>query len=114
MKLIRYKDWIKGSSYQKRILLTDFDKQINLIEDVIIKANGDIPLHNHKLTEEIFYITKNSAVMTVDDEKFKVNEGDMIYVDKNEKHGFENKSNEELKMIVMKINFHKGDSYLKV
>ena len=32
---------------------------------------------------------------------------------KNEKHGFENKNDKELKMIVMKINFKKGDSYLE-
>lgn len=36
-----------------------------------------------------------------------------IYVGKNEEHGFRNNSNKEFKMIVFKINFKKGDSYLK-
>ena len=112
MKIIKNKDWIKGEMYRKRILLDNFNKNINLIEDVIIEANGSIPLHHHDFTDEIFYIVNNSAIMIVDDEKFKVSEGDMIYVNKNEKHGFENKNELELKMIVMKINFHKGDSYL--
>lgn len=113
MKLIKHGNWIKGNSYQKRILLDNFDKQINLIEDVIIEAGGSIPLHSHNFTDEIFYITKNSAIMVVGNKKIKIGEGDMIYINKNEKHGFENKNDKELKMIVMKINFKKGDSYLK-
>ena len=113
MKIIRNKEWINGENYKKRILLDNFNKNINLIEDVIVEANGNVPLHYHNFTDEIFYIVKNSAVMIVDNEKFKVSEGDMIYVNKNEKHGFENKNDSELKMLVLKINFQKGDSYLK-
>ncbi len=113
MEIIKNKEWIRGKEYRKRILLDNFSKNINLIEDVIIQAHGRVPLHYHDFTDEIFYIVKNSAVMIIDDEKFKVSEGDMIYVNKNEKHGFENKNDLELKMIVMKINFQKGDSYLK-
>ena len=84
-----------------------------MIEDIIVEAKGEIPMHEHNLTDEIFYIIENSAIMIVDDQRFKVKEGDMIYVEKNEKHGFKNESNKELKIIVMKINFQKGDSYLK-
>ena len=113
MQLIKHNNWIKGKSYQKRILLDNFDKQINLIEDVIIEAGGSVPVHSHNFTDEIFYITKNSVTMIVENEKFEVDEGDMIYVNKNEKHSFENKNSKELKMIIMKINFQKGDSYLK-
>ena len=113
MKLIRHDNWIKGESYNKRILLDNFNRQINLIEDVIIEAGGEIPLHKHSFTDEIFYIVKNTAIMIIDSQEFKVSAGDMIYVNKNEEHGFKNKNDKELKMIVMKINFKKGDSYLK-
>ena len=51
--------------------------------------------------------------MIVNDEEFQVNPGDMIYVDKKESHGFRNESDNEFKMIVLKINFKKEDSYLK-
>lgn len=113
MKLIKHGNWIKGESYQKRILLDNFNKQINLIEDVIIEAGGKIPLHQHDFTDEIFYIVKGLITMTVDNQKFQLSASDMVYVDRNEKHGFKNESNEESKMIVMKINFQKGDSYLE-
>ena len=113
MELIKHDNWIKGKNYQKRILLDNFNKQISLIEDVIIVAGGKIPLHKHNSTDEIFYITKSLAIMTVDAKEFKVSPGDMIYVNKNERHGFRNNDNKEFKMLVMKINFQKGDSYLK-
>ncbi len=51
--------------------------------------------------------------MIVNNEEFEVNPGDMIYVDKNESHGFRNESDKEFKMIMFKINFQKGDSLLK-
>jgi len=113
MKYIKNKNWILGKSYKKRILIEDLKGKINLIEDVIIEPKGIIPIHKHDFTDEIFYITGNSAIMIVGNREFRVKPGDFIYVEKNEKHGFKNDSNKEFKMIVFKINFKKGDSYLK-
>ncbi len=113
MQRINHNNWIKGKSYQKRILIEDLKKKINLIEDVIIVPKGEIPCHSHDFTDEIFYITENSAIMIVNNEEFEVKIGDMIYVDKNESHGFRNESNKEFKMIMFKINFQREDSLLK-
>ena len=113
MQRINHNNWIKGKSYQKRILIEELKKKINLIEDVIIPPKGEIPCHSHDFTDEIFYIVNNSAVMIVNDEEFEVNPGDMICVDKNENHGFRNESDKEFMMIVFKINFQKDDSLLK-
>jgi len=113
MQRINHNNWIKGKSYQKRILIEDLKKKINLIEDVIIIPKGEIPCHSHEFTDEIFYITENSAIMIVNNKEFEVKPGDMIYVDKNESHGFRNETDKEFKMIMFKINFQKGDSLLK-
>lgn len=113
MKLIKNQEWISGESYKKRILLENLKEKINLIEDVIIEPRGIIPVHKHNLTEELFYITENSAIMTVNGKEFEVRPNNMVYVDKNEKHGFRNESGKEFKMIVFKMNFEKSDSYLK-
>ena len=113
MELIRDKEWIPGKNYKKRILIKDLKEKINLIEDVIVEPHGEIPLHSHEFTNEIFYITENSAIMVVNGKEFQVNPRDMILVDKKEEHGFRNKSDKEFKMIMFKINFQKGDSYLK-
>lgn len=113
MQKINHNNWIKGESYQKRILIEELEEKINLIEDVIIAPKGEIPCHSHDFTNEIFYIIKNSAIMIVNNKEFKVDPGNIIYVDKNESHGFRNESDKEFKMIVFKINFQKEDSLLK-
>ena len=113
MQRINHNNWIKGKNYQKRILIDELKGKINLIEDVIVVPKGTILCHSHDFTDEIFYITNNSAIMTVNDKEFEVSPGDMIYVSKNESHGFRNESNKEFKMIVFKINFQKGDSFLR-
>ncbi len=113
MQRINHNNWIKGKSYQKRILIEELKEKINLIEDVIVVPKGEIPCHSHDFTDEIFYIINNSAIMIVNNNEFKVNPGDMIYVNKNESHGFKNESDKELKMLVLKINFQKGDSLLR-
>jgi mannose-6-phosphate isomerase-like protein (cupin superfamily) len=113
MQRINHNNWIKGKSYQKRILIEELKEKIDLIEEVIVVPRGEIPCHSHDFTDEIFYIINNSAIMIVNNKEFEVNPGDMIYVDKNESHGFRNESEKEFKMIVFKINFQKGDSLLK-
>ena len=88
------------------------EKKLDIIEDVIINPRGEIPLHSHKFTEEIFFIRQNHAIMTVDNNSFKVQEGDVVFVNKGESHGFKNLSNDEVKLICLKINHKKGDSFL--
>ena len=113
MQRINHSNWVKGESYQKRILLEKLKDKLSLIEDVIVSPYGKIPCHSHKFTNEIFYITENSAIMIVNNEEFEVNPGELIYVNKNEIHGFKNESDKEFKMLVLKINFQNGDSFLK-
>lgn len=113
MQKINHDNWVKGESYQKRILIDGLEEKINLIEDITIVSKGEIPCHSHDFTDEIFYMISNSAMMIVNNEEFEVNPGDMIYVNKNEDHGFRNDSDKEFKMIVFKINFQIGDSFLK-
>ena len=113
MKIIKNKNWIPGESYKKLILVEGLKSKINLIEDVIVKPKGKIPIHSHNFTDEIFYITEGFATMIIDKKEFEVNPSDLVYVDKKEEHGFRNKSEKDFKMLCFKINFKKGDSYLK-
>ncbi len=113
MEFIKTDKWIEGKGYKKRILIDDLKDKVNLIQDVIILPNQTVPQHKHEYTDEIFYITENSATMIVENKRFKVKPGDMIFIKKQEMHGFENKTDKELKLLVLKLNFRKGDSYLK-
>ena len=94
-------------------MIEEIKGKINLIEDVVVKPNGVVPKHKHKFTDEIFYITGGGAFMSVDDKEVKVKPGDFIYVEKGEEHGFRNLYDEEFKMLVLKVNYKEGDSFLK-
>ena len=117
MKIIKAldKEWINGKGkrdYKKRIILENMPSAVNLIEDVIIPINGRIPSHSHKVTSEIFYITEGKAKMTVGKKEFEVNPKDTIIVNTGEEHSFENNSNKNFEMLVLKINFEKDDAIL--
>jgi mannose-6-phosphate isomerase-like protein (cupin superfamily) len=117
MKIIKNsKDgWIKGKgemAYQKRILMNNIPPSVNLIEDIIIPAGGKIPTHAHKQTAEIFYITKGRIWMKIGEKEFELSEKDIVFIDVDEEHSFRNGSNENLEMIVLKINFKKDDAIL--
>lgn len=107
--------WIEGKNemkYKKRILMENVPPSINLIEDIIITANGKIPSHAHENTDEIFYITKGKAIVKVGKEELKVGRGDMIFIEKGEEHSFTKDSDENFEMIVLKINFKGDDAIL--
>ena len=117
MKLIKNldKDWIQGKgemNYKKRIIIDGVPKSVNLIEDVIIPPKGKIPVHSHKVTTEIFYITSGNAKIKIGKKEFEVNPKDMIIVDIGEEHSFVNDSDKNFEMIVFKINFEKDDAIL--
>ena len=105
-------EWILGINYKKRILLDKIQGKVNLIQEVIISPLGDIPLHKHKSTDEIFYIISGSPIIKIEDRKKELYPGDIITVEKEINHGFINESKNEVKLICLKINYRDGDSYL--
>jgi len=104
--------WISGKTYKKKILLEDIKDKINLIEDVIIKPLGEVPLHKHQYTKEVFYITEGKPIFRNTKKNIQLKEEELIFIDKEEAHGFINKTKRRVKLICFKINHRKGDSYL--
>jgi len=107
----KYK-WIRGESYKKKIILEKLEDKINLVEEVIIEPLGNIPLHKHQFTSEIFYILEGDGVLKLKDKEVEIFRGDLIKIDKEELHAFRNKKNSLFRMFCFKINFREGDSYL--
>ena len=104
--------WVSGKSYKKKILLENIKDKINIIQDVIIEPLGEIPPHKHRFTDEIFYITEGKLIFKSEERNVQLEPGDLIFVDKEESHSFINKSQQEVKLICLKINYKEGDSYL--
>jgi quercetin dioxygenase-like cupin family protein len=107
--------WIEGKgelNYKKRILTDKIPKAVNLIQEAIMPPNGKIPQHSHTKTDEIFYLVEGKIQLNSKDKKTEIKKGDIIIINKNEPHGFENKTNKNAKLLVLKINFEKDDAIL--
>ena len=104
--------WVSGKSYRKKVLLENIKDKINIVQDVIIEAFGEIPPHKHRFTDEIFYITEGKPIFKTEKENIQLEPGDLIFVDKEKSHSFINTNQQQARLICLKINYKEGDSYL--
>ena len=97
-------------------LLTDYfaPKIIGEVNDVFVKIamikGEDIPWHNHKDEDELFYIVEGSLLFEVEEqESFIMNEGDIFIVGRGINHRVS--SSEECKIMLVEQNTtaHTGD-----
>lgn len=56
-------------------------------------------IHRHPNAEEIEYIVSGSGVAAVGDDDVQIGAGEMVFVPRNEYHGFHNTSDEETVMV---------------
>ena len=97
-------------------LLTDYfaPRIIGEVNDVFVKIarikGEDIPWHNHKDEDELFYIVEGSLLFEIEgQESFIMNEGDMFIVGRGIKHRVS--STEECKILLIenKSTAHTGE-----
>lgn len=74
------------------------NKQQSLAE-AIVPPHTSTQLHQHKTSEEIYYILSGSGEMTLADEKFPVTAGDTICIPVNTAHKIRNTQEIELKFL---------------
>lgn len=82
----------------KKIPLSFSTQMVNLI----LQPEGELPLHKTPV-DVLFYVIKGKGILTIGDEKKEVEEGSVIESPANIDHGWENKSNEELSILVIKL-----------
>jgi len=60
------------------------------LAEATIPAGFTTFLHRHRLSEEIYYILQGEGLMRVEDDTFKVTEGDTIYIPPGAAHQIRN------------------------
>lgn len=77
----------------------------------IAKIKGDdLPWHNHKNEDELFYIVEGSLLMEVDGiESFEMNAGELYIVKKGIQHRVSAKEECKIMLIENKTTAHTGD-----
>jgi quercetin dioxygenase-like cupin family protein len=89
-------------------------KIIGEVNDVYIKIakikGNEIPWHNHKHEDEMFYVMEGSLLFEIeDDEPFVMNEGDLFVVTKGIKHRVSLEVECKVMLIENKTTKHTGD-----
>ena len=97
-------------------LLKDYfaPKVIGEVNDVFVKIakikGEDIPLHNHKEEDELFYIVEGSLLFEVEGkEGFTMNEGDIFIVGRGINHRVSSTEECMIMLVEQKTTAHTGD-----
>jgi quercetin dioxygenase-like cupin family protein len=97
-------------------LLTDYfaPKIIGEVNDVFVKIarikGEDIPWHNHKDEDELFYIVEGSLLFEIEgQESFTMNEGDIFIVGRGINHRVSSSEECRIMLIENKSTAHTGE-----
>ena len=97
-------------------LLTEYfaPKIIGEVNDVFVKIarikGEDIPWHNHKDEDELFYIVEGSLLFEIEgQESFTMNEGDIFIVRKGINHRVSSTEECKIMLVEQKSTAHTGD-----
>ena len=81
--------------------IKDFQSNWHFIDFAIIPPGCSIGSHQHGQNEELYFIVKGTGIMTMDDQVFRVQAGDLILNKPGSSHGLENVSGEYIKLFVV-------------
>ncbi len=105
-------DWIDKGIYKKKIIVKPEDLGDNIaVQIVSIKPKCEVKGHYHKRHSEIFYILSGKGKIIINDEEKTCEPGDVFICKPNDIHSAINDSNEEFKILVIKINYVENDIF---
>lgn len=69
------------------------------LAEATVPAGEKTMLHRHRLTEEIYHITKGCGIMTLGGQEFEVRTGDSVCIQPGTPHRIRNTGKNELKIL---------------
>jgi quercetin dioxygenase-like cupin family protein len=102
---------IVRDDYRKKIIfsLDDFDEKGHLLQVVTIPPDTRQRLHSHDRQTEVFYILEGEATVTINDVDYPARPGDAFICSPGDVHNLWNKTTEDFRLVVFKINLPKGE-----
>lgn len=97
--------------YSKKILFspTDFKEPGHQLQIVIIPPHTKQRLHTHAIQTEVYYILEGECLIVINTQEFFARPGDVFMTHPGDIHNLWNKSDNEFKLIVFKINYPLND-----
>lgn len=116
MKYVKEKDGIivKKQTYSKKIMLglNDIPSKGHLLQILTIPPR-DFSIkerfHFHNKQTEVYYVLEGEAEVFLNSEKFDATPGDVFVVEPGDKHHIMNRSKEDFKFVVFKIDLPESD-----
>ena len=88
-----------GSLIRELMHPAQHGNQLQSLAEAIVSPGQETQLHVHRLTEELYHITKGQGLMTLGKETFAVNSGDTICIPPNTPHKINNTGSCDLKIL---------------
>lgn len=85
------------------VVLEGHSKHVSFIHDDVLPPGSSIGVHRHENDEEVYVILSGKGVMTLDGEEHEVGSGDVTVVFPGGSHGLENRSTEDLRILVFAV-----------
>jgi quercetin dioxygenase-like cupin family protein len=92
--------------YSKKVIFysKDFLEPGHVFQEATIFPNTKQRMHFHFKQTEVFYIISGESILNINNKEYPVKPGDAFICEPKDKHFFWNKTNQELKLVVFKIN----------
>lgn len=102
---------IKAQDYSKEILFKpeELPGHGHQLQTVTIPPRTKQREHSHNKETEVFYILEGICTIVINDEEFVAEKGDAFVCEPGDNHYFWNKTDEEFKLVVFKIDLPDGD-----
>ncbi len=105
-------EWIDRGVYKKKVIVKPDDVDADIMVQVVsIKPKSEVKGHYHKRHTEIFYILNGKGKIIINDEEKLCERGDVFICKPNDIHSAVNESEEEFKILVIKINYVEDDIF---
>lgn len=113
---MKYKSASEGvdiikKDYRKKIIfsLDDFQEKGHLLQIVTISPHTKQRLHSHRTQTEVFYILEGETIITINGIDYPAKPGDAFISSPGDVHNLWNKTENEFKLLVFKINLPEND-----
>jgi len=97
---------VQEVDYAKTIIFSadDFEEEGHLLQTVTVPPDTKQRLHFHREQTEVFYVLEGQAVIELAGEEFLARPGDAFVCSPGDKHSLWNRSDEDFRLVVFKIN----------
>ena len=99
-------DVVEEQDYSKIIIFSsdDFEVPGHLLQVVTVRPHTRQRLHLHRQQTEVFYVLEGQAVIKIGGEEFVARPGDAFVCSPGDHHSLWNRSDEDFRLVVFKIN----------